>query len=538
MSEAATRVGNEPTVRALTLIVGSRRHDVVVDENLPVAEAFALVEPGATVRICTLSGRELLPTQTVAQARLGAGAVLLGHYPSGGLTAGPSPALGAAQVARSVPTGRPGSGAASVPRPVVSTATLTSLTPAGSGSRAELAAGATAWTPLAPPTPLRAAGGHPTTPRLYAVLGGTLLTASLAVLAVVAGVGAGQDTSARWPVVLAGGMLLAGLGLAQLRGANAAARHIAPVLGLAGGALGAAQLAGTGPVLLLGACGGAALVALAGPVEPGSTRHLPGVWAATAAVVAGLGLWALVVGAPAAAVAALVLAVATVLPRVLPMLVIDVDAPLLIDFARLSVTSWSPRERRARQRERWQIDVPGVRRLVAQSAATQTAVLVAIAVASIASSIMLGWAGSSSVRAPGATVPAPPGAWAGASSWLDGWALAILLASACVAPLVGARAFRRWRDRLIVRIGALAPGLLLVLSAAAAAPVLDAVIAVVLAIGVALVLAVRSRPGRSRPGSLTGARLAEALEGLALVAVIPAALWVSGAVTWFRGLHG
>jgi len=261
----------------------------------------------------------------------------------------------------------------------------------------------------------------------------------------------------------------------------------------------------------VGACAGAALVALTGRSGTGPDRYVPRVWLTFAAGLGGLALLALVMGLPLASVAAIGLAVVVLAARVVPDLVLDVDDDVLLDISRLSVTSWSPREARRPRRRGWRIDDEAVGDVVVAASVEQLATLVGLTVVSAGcSAVLLGVLVTQTA--------------------VSALSVQLLLLAAAVALTLTARAYRRRSDRTLLRLAALAPALSVGLPVAASleetwgvVASAAAVVAALALVGVALALGRGFR-------SLWASRLADLLELLALLAVLPLALWAAGIV--------
>ena len=240
-------------------------------------------------------------------------------------------------------------------------------------------------------------------------------------------------------------------------------------------------------------------------------------WVAFAAAVGGLGLLALVAGLPLTVVASVALAGVVLLARVVPDLVIDVDDDVLLDIGRLSVTSWSPREARRPRRRGWRIDDEAVASVVAAASVEQVATLVGLAVVSLGASATLGVQLAHPV---GARASPSPCSWRRRrprSPSPPGPTGADATARCCGQP----PSRRPSRSREPPCSGPAPPARS---SVAAAAVVLALVLsAVALALG---------RGYRS----LWASRLADVLELLTLVAVLPLALWAAGLVERSMGL--
>lgn len=516
--------------------MGPRRFDVVVDEHLLVGEVLALVEPGRELMALTMSGESVPLDETVALAHLETGTMLL--------TAPVDVDVPVPRLRRSAPEAVPvagvgGTAGSRSPGPVRTSS------PGGSSSRRRLgyatttsAVEASGHLPLAGETLLpvgsttghlrragasggrgsvasrrsrrRRAGTPATAVRPLALV---LVASLFGGLAVAASFLAPRATSV-WPQVVAIVLVAVGMLLAQSTTAPRLLRLTAPVLGLVGGAVATGVLSEGPVVALVGACAGAALVALTGRSGTGPDRYVPRVWLTFAAGLGGLALLALVMGLPLASVAAIGLAEVVLAARVVPDLVLDVDDDVLLDISRLSVTSWSPREARRPRRRGWRIDDEAVGAVVVAAGVEQLATLVGLAVVSAGcSAVLLG------VLATPTAVPT--------------LSVQLLLLAAAVALTLTARAYRRRRDRTLLRLAAVAPALSVGLAMAASlgetssslgvvAPAAAVVTALAL-VGVALALGRGFR-------SLWASRLADLLELLALLAVLPLALWAAGIV--------
>jgi hypothetical protein len=527
VTEATTRARGSGT-RSLSVVVGPRRFDVVVDEHLLVGEVLALVEPGRELMALTMSGESVPLDETVALAHLDTGTMLL--------TAPVDVDVPVPRLRRSAPEAVPAAGAGGTagsrsPGPVRTSS------PGGSSSRRRLGY-ATTTTAVEAQTllPVGSTTGHL---RRAGASGGRGSVASrrsrrrragmpaaavrpLALvrvaglfggLAVAASFLAPRATSA-WPQVVAIVLVAVGMLLAQTMTAPRLLRLSAPVLGVVGGAVATGVLSEGPVVALVGACAGAALVALTGRSGAGPDRYVPRVWLAFAGGLGGLALLVLVMGMSLAAVAAIGLAVVVLAARVVPDLVLDVDDDVLLDISRLSVTSWSPREARRPRRRGWRIDDEAVADVVVAASVEQVATLVGLAVVSAGSSaVLLG------VLATRTAVSA--------------LSVQLLLLAAAVALTLTARAYRRRRDRTLLRLAALSPALAAGIPFAASLGETSsplgvvapgaAVVAALALVGVALALGRGFR-------SLWASRLADLLELLALLAVLPLALWAAGFV--------
>ena len=338
-----------------------------------------------------------------------------------------------------------------------------------------------------------------------------LAAALLAALAVTSSVLA-PAAGLHWAQAVSLALVGVGLVLVQVWSGPRLLRLCAPVLGAAGGA-GATSVLSDGPVVaVVGGCAGAALVALAGRAGAGPERHVPRVWLAFAGGVGALALLALLAGFPLTVLATVALAGVVLLARVVPDLVIDVDDDVLLDISRLSVTSWSPREARRPRRRGWRIDDEAVGSVVAAASVEQLATLVGLAVVSTGAAAVLFVELLRSSDHP--------------------LAVQLLLGAAALALTLTARAYRRRRDRTLLRIAAVAPALALAVASLLRIGSSDVLGLVVGAAGVVLALglmAVALAVGRGYR-SLWASRLADIGELLALVSVLPLALWSAGLV--------
>jgi hypothetical protein len=314
-----------------------------------------------------------------------------------------------------------------------------------------------------------------------------------------------------WSQVVALLLVAVGMLLAQSLSAPRLLRLTAPILGVVGGAVATGAMAQGPVVALVGACAGAALVALPGRSAADADRYVPRVWLSFAAGLGALALLVLVMGLSLTAVAAIALAVVTLLARVVPDLVIDVDDDVLLDIGRLSVTSWSPREARRPRRRGWRIDDRAVESVVRAASVEQLATLVGLAVVSAGSSaVLLGVLAAGSASSP--------------------LSVELLLLAAATALTLTARAYQRRRDRILLRLAALAPTLAVGIPAVAALGSTWGVVAAGAAVVVALALmGVALALGRGFR-SLWASRAADLLELLGLLSVLPLALWAAGLV--------
>ncbi len=532
MSETTSRARGAGT-RTLSVVVGPRRFDVVVDEHLLVGEVLALVEPGRELMALTMSGESVPLDETVALAHLETGTMLL--------TAPVDVDVPVPRLRRSAPDAVPAAGAGGTagsrsPGPVRTSS------PGGSSSRRRLGYATTtsaveAWGhhPLAGETllPVGSTTGHlrragasggrgsfasrrsrlrrAGTPAAAVRPLALVLVASLFGGLAVAASFLAPRASSVWPQVVAIVLVAVGMLLAQSTTAPRLLRLTAPVLGLVGGAVATGVLSEGPVVALVGACAGAALVALTGRSGAGPDRYVPRVWLTFAGGLGGLALLVLVMGLSLASVAAIGLAVVVLAARVVPDLVLDVDDDVLLDISRLSVTSWSPREARRPRRRGWRIDDEAVGDVVVAASVEQLATLVGLAVVSAGcSAVLLGVLVTQTA--------------------VSALSVQLLLLAAAVALTLTARAYRRRMDRTLLRLAALAPALSVGLPVAASlgetwgvVAAAAAVVAALALVGVALALGRGFR-------SLWASRLADLLELLALLAVLPLALWAAGIV--------
>ena len=527
MSETTSRARGAGT-RTLSVVVGPRRFDVVVDEHLLVGEVLALVEPGRELMALTMSGESVPLDETVALAHLETGTMLL--------TAPVDVDVPVPRLRRSAPDAVPAAGAGGTagsrsPGPVRTSS------PGGSSSRRRLGYATTTSAveaeercgalPVGSTTGhLRRAGasggrGSVASRRSRRRRAGTpaaavrplalVLVASLFGGLAVAASFLAPRASSVWPQVVAIVLVAVGMLLAQSTTAPRLLRLTAPVLGLVGGAVATGVLSEGPVVALVGACAGAALVALTGRSGAGPDRYVPRVWLTFAGGLGGLALLVLVMGLSLASVAAIGLAVVVLAARVVPDLVLDVDDDVLLDISRLSVTSWSPREARRPRRRGWRIDDEAVGDVVVAASVEQLATLVGLAVVSAGcSAVLLGVLVTQTA--------------------VSALSVQLLLLAAAVALTLTARAYRRRMDRTLLRLAALAPALSVGLPVAASlgetwgvVAAAAAVVAALALVGVALALGRGFR-------SLWASRLADLLELLALLAVLPLALWAAGIV--------
>ncbi len=517
MTEVVARAPGDG-IQCLTVISGPRRYDVVVDEHLLVEDVLSLVLPGSDLLAMTMAGQPLRLDRSVVDSGLETGSMIL--------TTSARIAVTPPRVRSAVEPSGVGGGDAKRANTAVSNAGSRSVLGASSASGVDPTSGSsrtrigTQSASAGVHTPRGRSGRAPSRPTpadsVRASRNGLLLTtmllSSLAVLAF------SRIRTEGSPYVLAAGLLLVatGLSISQIPAADRLARLVSPVLGAAGGVVGLGAYTSGPHVPVLGGCAAGALVALGGRASHGPERNVPRVWLGFTAGVGALTLVALAVGGSMTSVAVLVLAIATLLARVVPDFVLEVGDDVLLDIDRLSATSWSPREARRRLRRGWRIDDGAVRSLVVSATVEQLATLIGLAVVVSGSSALL----VVEVLADRA------------------WSVRLLLLAGSLGLALTARAYRRRRDRLLLRWAAAAPLLSVTVPWLAGlsgpASVLLSITLVVLGLGVAA-LSVAVGSGYR---SLWGARLADLLELLALVSVLPLALWAAGLVDWATGLLG
>lgn len=489
---------------ALTVVAGSHSYDVVVDEQLTVGEVIELVLGVRGVDTVTVAGQPVRTDLTVLRSGLDSGAVLVSAASDEVAAAYRG---GSRELLTTAPTGPAPSVRATGP-------VVTVVPPGGGSSRAELATMGPA--PESTETRIDA---RPATSAPLGSMAAAGLAAVLIGVSVVAGLTITAAAEGALGLGLAAGLVAAGVLLGQPRSLPALVGAVTPTLGAAGGALLAQSSVADPVVVLLGGCLGAAAVALTGRAQTATQRQLARVWAVGGAAVGLAALLALVSGLELPELAALLLAGVVLLPRVLPGWVVTVDDTVLLDIGRLSVTSWSPRERRspvAGARSRWRIDAAGVAGLVRTARAGQVAALTGLAVVSAGSSALVS----------GRLV----------QGWR--WPEVGLLTAALLALSLGARAYRHRADRVLLRLAALGPALGL---AMVGVWLLPAGAAVAVAAATAVLAAGLSRAAPAVAGgyaSLGLARLADVAEGLSIVVALPLALWVAGLLGWLQGLLG
>lgn len=515
MTDVVTRAPGAG-MRLLTVISGPRRYDVVVDEHLLVEEVLDLVLPGSELAAITMAGEPLVLDRSVVDSGLETGSMILTTSARVAMT---PPRVRSA--AARLPGVDEGSGGAATwgnagSRSVLAAAGLSGAGPTGGSSRSQLL-GSLPTSPVGKrvagrgrhgarrPAPADSVGASRT---------GLLLAATVfAAVAVLAFSGTRAGGS---PFVLAVGLVLVvtGLSVSQVPTADRLARLVSPVLGAAGGAIGLGAYTAGPHVAVLGGCAAGSLVALGGRASEGPEHNVPRVWLAFTAAIGALTLVALAAGASMVSVAVVLLATAALLARVVPDLVLDVGDDVLLDIDRLSVTSWSPRGARRRLRRGWRIDDGSVRSLVVAATVEQLATLIGLAVVVAGSSVVL----------VGEVLARPT------------WSVRLLLLAASAALALTARAYRRRGDRLLLRWAAVAPLVTVTVTWLGTLGRPGSMLLAMVALAVALALAALSVAVGRGYRSLWAARLADVVELLALVSVLPVALWAAGLVDWATGL--
>ena len=493
--------------RCLSVAAGPRRYDVVVDEHLLVADVLSLVLPGADLLAVTMTGQPLRLDQSVVEAGLESGSMIL---TTSARTSVAPPRI------RSDTASRLSGGAGGAD----GAAGAVSLGAAGSRSGRSPSAASTARPAVrqvvsrsrARRAQRRPAAAESRRASRDGLVLATMVLAALSVLAF------SRTPAGGSPWVLASGLVLVvgGFSIAQVPTADRIAQLVAPALGVAGGVVGLGAFTSGAHLPVIGGCAAGALVALAGRVSNGPDRHVPRVWLAFTAGLGTLTLGSLAVGASMTAVVTLALGVSSLLARVVPDLVLHVEDDVLLDLDRLSVTSWSPRAARRRLKRGWRIDDDAVGSLVVAATVVQLATLIGLVVVIVGSSAVL----------VSEVVTSPT------------WSVRLVLLASALALGLTARAYRRRRDRLLLRWAAVAPLLVAAVPWLAGlsglAPLLVAGAGLLLGLAVASLSAAVGRGYRS----LWAARLADLGELVALVSVLPLALWAAGLVDRAMGLVG
>lgn len=515
----------------LTLMADERRYDLVVPVGTRVAEVLAVlgISSSATPSsVATAAGfvygpqdriDEGLPAGSVLTVvrttthRLHRGVVSLDRSSAapGARAAGPSWAGGSRSPAASADAGVSLVDDATRRRDDVDDADATV-------SRAALHAGRRRPGGRAPRARRRAAGPDTLPALVVGVAAVSLVAGGLAVLTPPAAAGGPLGSAAaRWgaAVVLLAAAVAAtlltprhvpGSAVVRLVGAPALAATAGLVVPLA------ASPARVSVTIVLGAALAAVVTALAwsdGSAADRAERTATACLGGLAVVVAASVLW----GQPLAAAAAVVVGLAPVLVRALPSASLDVDPTQLLDTDRLSSTVWSVRERHASRRRR-------VTGLDVRDRVTQARSVVSVGTAYLA--VLASGAGWLLALSPARSGLAP---W---SRWV------VLL----VAALALGYQSRHVRDRL-ARFSMLAAAASLTASASVAVVGWDAgwfwlLVGSALALGVVAVLAAVALAGGW--ASTRMSRMADRLESLAVVTVLPLGVLAAGAVEALRRL--
>ncbi|MGF1663013.1 MAG: hypothetical protein ACFCVG_11210 [Kineosporiaceae bacterium] len=277
-----------------------------------------------------------------------------------------------------------------------------------------------------------------------------------------------------------------------------------------------------GPGSLLGGVvaaivAGVAAAAIRAVVPRESARDVAlGVWVLAGTLVAFVFAAVLVAAAPPRAVPIAVVVVAVGALRILADRVVRVPDEALLELTRLSVTAWSAhadtQAGAAGRRRRFRVRAGEVDALVDRAADLARAWSVAGALAVAAGTIAM------------AAMGAPPG-------W-GRYAMPVLLWAVGLAMLLGSRAER---DTVARVAGAAGGGASLVAALVVTGQVVPAPaqawgLAATLAAGAAAAVAAVAAGRGWR--SLNAARLADAMEGLSVAAVLPAGLVAAGAAEW------
>lgn len=265
--------------------------------------------------------------------------------------------------------------------------------------------------------------------------------------------------------------------------------------------------------MLLGLCAlVAAVAAAAGRALSRAADEPLQVWIATGAGLFVITWLATLAGAPPRVSWALLLVLATLAARVVPMLVVDVPDQYLIDLERLAVTAWSAREQPAGKRGRTMVPPSAVAAVAARGARLLTAATAAIAVVVLLAAPLLLTTATLRVDRVGARV---------------------LVGCAGAALLLAARSYRHRGARSLLRLAGLG-------CAAALAAVLlpgmrpEAVLAAAgAAVGLGVVLVVVAVATGRGWRSAWWSRRAEVAEGLCGALVVASLMVATG---WFRQL--
>ena len=242
------------------------------------------------------------------------------------------------------------------------------------------------------------------------------------------------------------------------------------------------------------------IAALAAAVTAAVARALdePGeeglrVWMVSGVAVFAVTTLAALVGMEAQAVWAVLLVVAMLAARFVPVLAVDVPDQYLLDLERLAVTAWSARDRPTGRRGRTVVPLPAVAEVAARGSRTVTAACVAVLVVVTVSAVML-------LR--------------GASVWIDVIGARAEVGLAGAALLLAARSYRHAAARALLRAAGLAcwAALLVEVFDSSGAGWTTVVASVAIGLGVVLVL-VAVALGRGWR-SAWWSRRAEVAEGL------------------------
>ncbi len=371
--------------------------------------------------------------------------------------------------------------------------------------------------PRVPPTSVArtAALGLPDPPTLLRSAGAGIAGCC----AVVLGAGAlrGHAVPNLWVASLTAALLLlAGLALALQVGPDTPARVsrlTAPLLGFGAGlALPVAASPGSGRVAFVAGCAVGTALAGTARISAGRRDGASRVAMTALALLGALGVVGILLGWPSYAVAALAAGLGPIAVRLLPGLGLEVPDEQLVDVERLSTTVWSAREVRAPRRRRVRVEEIATQFRHARDIVAAGTVW-ASAVAPLATAVLLATGGRGAVARWGA------------------FALCLLLALA-----MGYQS-RSVRDRL-PRYALLTSATVLVLEAVVALRQVGGLDTLLVAIGVlvatgALVLAGSVALGRGWHSTRLS-RLADALEGVAVVLSLPAAIVAADGIEAFR----
>ncbi|MEO5983418.1 MAG: hypothetical protein ABIQ13_14000, partial [Pedococcus sp.] len=360
-----------------------------------------------------------------------------------------------------------------------------------------------------------AAPGLPDTPALLRFAGAGLAGCSAAAL----GVNALRDhvTPMPWVAALTAGLLLlGGLALALQAGTDTparVARLTAPLLGFGAGlALPVAASPGAGRVAFVAGCAVGTALAGTARICAGRRDGAARVAMTALALLGSLGVVGILLGWPSYAVAALAAGLGPIAVRLLPGLGLEVPDEQLVDVERLSTTVWSAREVRVPRRRRVRVEEIATQFRHARDIVAAGTVW-ASAVVLLATAVLLSTAGRGAVARWGA------------------FALCLLLALA-----MGYQS-RSVRDRL-PRYALLTSATVLVLEAVVALRQVGGLDTLVIAIAALVVTGVLVLAGSVALGrgwhSTRLSRLADALESVAVVLSLPAAIVAADGIEAFR----